>query len=338
MEHQIEDLLEHWLPLADDAWVLAVITAIQGSAYRKPGAMMLFHEFGQEAGILSGGCLESDLRRHAQHAMQTKQVMCVTYDASDESDASYRLGCGGIVDIMLIPLLKENHDLGLIELVQAFRHGQSGFYQLPLVKSGTDARQYHATFHPEAVAPFPASDFVRTGVFTQGEIQSLIVPLRPRFQLGIFGGGIDAKPIAAMAHTLGWQVTVFDSRTAYARAADFPHAHIVKLSAGELTANHIAQLDCAVVMNHNLGLDAAALKAIQAHPLAYVALLGPAHRRDKVLGMAELSVDSFSGVFSAPAGLALGGELPSAIALSILAQCHGVLHGATLKHLDEIMR
>ena len=112
----------------------------------------------------------------------------------------------------------------------------------------------------------------------------------------------------------------------------------MKLTTGELTANHIAQLDCAVVMNHNLGLDAAALKVIQAHPLAYVALLGPAHRRDKVLGMAGLSTESFSGVFSAPAGLALGGELPSAVALSILAQCHGVLHGATLQHLDEIMR
>lgn len=338
MDHQIEDLLEHWLPLADDAWVLAVITQIQGSAYRKPGAMMLFHEFGQGVGMLSGGCLEADLRRHAQKAMQTKQVTCVTYDASDESDASYRLGCGGIVDIMLIPLLKENHDLGLIELVQAFRHGRSGFYQLPLVKAGTDARQYQAAFYPEALKPFPASDFVRTGVFTQEAGESLIIPLRPRFHLGIFGGGIDAKPIAAMAHTLGWQVTVFDGRTAYARAADFPHAHVVKLAAGELTANHIAQLDCAVVMNHNLGLDAAALKVIQAHPLAYVALLGPAHRRDKVLGMAGLSTESFSGVFSAPAGLALGGELPSAVALSILAQCHGVLHGATLKHLDEIMR
>jgi len=177
MDHQIEDLLEHWLPLADDAWVLAVITQIQGSAYRKPGAMMLFHEFGQGVGMLSGGCLEADLRRHAQKAMQTKQVTCVTYDASDESDASYRLGCGGIVDIMLIPLLKENHDLGLVELVQAFRHGRSGFYQLPLVKAGTDARQYQAAFYPEALTPFPASDFVRTGVFTQEAGESLIIPL-----------------------------------------------------------------------------------------------------------------------------------------------------------------
>lgn len=70
-------------------------------------------------------------------------------------------------------------------------------------------------------------------------------------------------------------MTVCDSRTAYARAVDFPYAHVVKLGTGDLSANHIAQLDCAVVMHHNLTLDAAALKAIQAHPLAYVALLAP---------------------------------------------------------------
>ncbi|MDH1469855.1 XdhC/CoxI family protein [Shewanella sp. GD03713] len=336
MDHQMEDLLEHWLPLADDAWVLAVITHIQGSSYRKPGAMMLFHEFGQGAGILSGGCLEADLRRHAQQAMQSQQIACVTYDATDESDASYRLGCGGKVDIMLIPLLKENHDLGLVDIVQAFRKGQSGYYQLPLAPAGSDARSYAAQFYPAQSAPFPTADFPKAGILSQPEGEALIIPLRPRFHLGIFGGGIDAKPVATIAHSLGWQVSVFDTRTAYARSADFPHAHIVKQSVHEASAL-VASLDCAVVMHHNLNLDAVALKAIQPFDLKYIALLGPAHRRDKVLEMAELSTDSFNGFFSAPAGLALGGELPSAIALSILAQCHGVLHGAPCSILDGIM-
>ncbi|MFV0594242.1 XdhC family protein [Shewanella sp.] len=336
MVQQIEDLLEHWLPLADDAWVLAVITHIQGSSYRKPGAMMLFHEFGQGAGILSGGCLEADLRRHAQQAMQSQQIVRVTYDATDESDASYRLGCGGKVDIMLIPLLKENHDLGLVDIVQAFRKGQTGCYQLPLVPAGSDARSYTAQFYPADSAPFSSADFTKARILSAHEGDSLIIPLRPRFHLGIFGGGIDAKPVAAIAHSLGWQVSVFDSRTAYARSADFPHAHIIKQSVNEATTL-VASLDCAVVMHHNLNLDAAALKAIQPFDLKYVGLLGPTHRRDKVLAMAELNTDSFSGFFSAPAGLALGGELPSAIALSILAQCHGVLHGAAFSSLDGMM-
>lgn len=391
MQHHIEDLLEHWLPLADDAWVLAVITSIQGSAYRKVGAMMLFHEFGQGAGILSGGCLEVDLRRHAQQAMQTQKLKRVIYDASDDADASYRLGCGGIVEIMLIPLLKENHDLSLGELANAFRAGEGGYYQLPIYDDGYDARDYraqffktdnmragsarsHHTFTNDGVVdgpkldgirrrrvnldsisvdlasitllPFSASDFPKAGMLmpatSENNVsspvqQSLIIPLRPRYHLAIFGGGMDAQPLAQIAHSLGWQVTVVDGRSAMARAADFPQAHIIKQPLTALSATTLAQFDCAVVMHHHLALDAEALTLLKPYSLVYIGLLGPAHRRDKVLAMAELNTEDFAGALSAPAGLALGGELPSAIALSILAQCHGVLHGASMAKLDGIM-
>ena len=53
--------------------------------------------------------------------------------------------------------------------------------------------------------------------------------------------------------------------------------------------------------------------------------------------MAELSLKDFSGYFSAPAGLALGGELPGSVALSILSQCHGVLYNSKLTSLDSVM-
>lgn len=43
MSHHIEDILSHWQSEPTDDWVLAVITRVQGSSYRKPGAMMLFH-------------------------------------------------------------------------------------------------------------------------------------------------------------------------------------------------------------------------------------------------------------------------------------------------------
>lgn len=392
MQHHIENLLEHWLPLADDAWVLAVITSIQGSAYRKVGAMMLFHEFGQGAGILSGGCLEVDLRRHAQQAMQTQKLKRVVYDASDDADASYRLGCGGIVEIMLIPLLKENHDLSLGELANAFRAGEGGYYQLPIHADGFDARDYRAQFfkaddmrvgsagvyntrvnygsadelkgdgiRQDSVSldrmtsdsasakllPFSARDFPKAGMLmhvskdnnvSSPAQQSLIIPLRPRFHLAILGGGMDAQPLAQIAHSLGWQVSVVDGRSAMARAADFPQAHIIKQPLTALSATTLAQFDCAVVMHHHLALDAEALTVLKPYSLAYIGLLGPAHRRDKVLAMAELNIEDFAGALSAPAGLALGGELPSAIALSILAQCHGVLHGASMTKLDGIMR
>ncbi|WP_392341207.1 XdhC family protein [uncultured Shewanella sp.] len=96
MVQHLVDLLDTWLPSYQEDWVLAVLTQVQGSSYRKPGAIMLFHPMGKSLGMLSGGCLEADLRRHAQRAIQTQQVIQLTYDATDESDTSYQLGCGGI--------------------------------------------------------------------------------------------------------------------------------------------------------------------------------------------------------------------------------------------------
>lgn len=41
--------------------VLATIVQVEGSAYRKAGASMLFKKNGERIGLLSGGCVEEDL-------------------------------------------------------------------------------------------------------------------------------------------------------------------------------------------------------------------------------------------------------------------------------------
>ena len=51
--------------------VLATIIETIGSTYRKPGAQMLIARDGQAAGLLSGGCAESDLIERAQRVFAT---------------------------------------------------------------------------------------------------------------------------------------------------------------------------------------------------------------------------------------------------------------------------
>ena len=50
----------------DGALVLGTVIAVEGSTYRKPGAMMLIAADGSHHGLISGGCLESDLAQHAK--------------------------------------------------------------------------------------------------------------------------------------------------------------------------------------------------------------------------------------------------------------------------------
>ncbi|MBL4814316.1 MAG: XdhC family protein [Shewanella sp.] len=338
MSHHIEDILSHWQSEPTDDWVLAVITRVQGSSYRKPGAMMLFHPLGRVIGMLSGGCLEGDLRRHAQMAIQERQAMLVQYDASDETDASYHLGCGGIVDLMLVPLSRDNHYLHFHQLAEQLHKGEPFFYQLTLPRRDTDLANVSAKIVEYCDAAFSVNDFTRAGIL-QTDRNELVVPMRPRFRIAIFGGGLDAQPMVSMALTLGWQVDLIDERASYARNYDFPGAKIFKHSIDDLPDNFADNLDGIIIMQHNLELDAKALVfASQASDkIKYVALLGPAHRRDKVLEKAGLALADFSCQFAAPAGIALGGELPESVALSILSQCHGVFHEAKQVSLDKVM-
>ncbi|MCL1065248.1 XdhC family protein [Shewanella olleyana] len=344
MAHHLLSLLDIWAEKPQLEWALAVITSVEGSSYRKPGAIMLFDPLGKTLGMLSGGCLEADLRRHAQQAIQSQQVLHLTYDATDENDTSYQLGCGGLVNIMMVPLLADNHYLGLPELHQQLTRGYQGSFQLSLNDNGSHAGEMSGKFiASDATESDQRRDLPKkTQQVTISDKAFLSIPVRAPFQLGIFGGGLDAQPLAAMAAQLDWKVTVFDSRSAYARSYDFPAAKINKTPLTQLKTDELTHLDAAVVMNHNLDLDSDALKALQPTNINYIALLGPGHRRDKVFDLAELSEQDFSGFFSAPAGLALGGELPSSVALSILSQCHGVLHHQIdkqdeLSRLDKVM-
>ncbi|MGX9462785.1 XdhC family protein [Shewanella sp. A14] len=338
MIQHLVDLLDSWLPTYQEDWVIAILTQVQGSSYRKPGAIMLFHPMGKSLGMLSGGCLEADLRRHAQRAIQTQQVIQLTYDATDESDTSYQLGCGGIVNIMMVSLNKANNYLGLLHVHDALMRGDNGIYQLNIAGDGVPSHQLSGQFIEQTNhSTTPITLNSKTQKVTDQDCTLLQIPLRPPVHIGIFGGGLDAKPVAQIAQTMGWKVTIFDERTAYARTYDFPGCQIIKQPTANVASNILVDLDAAFLMSHNLQIDAKTLKVLQALPLAYISLLGPAHRRDKVLAMAELSLNDFSGYFSAPAGLALGGELPGSVALSMLSQCHGVLYNSKLTSLDTVM-
>ncbi len=50
--------------------VLATIIATQGSVYRKEGARCLIHPDGRITGVISGGCVATDLHDYALRALE----------------------------------------------------------------------------------------------------------------------------------------------------------------------------------------------------------------------------------------------------------------------------
>ena len=325
MNH-LSHLLNLWHEQRDaHRWVLGTVYRTQGPAYRKAGAMMLFNDLGQQYGLLSGGCLETELHQQAARVTQSQKAVTLCYDGSDEDDLSFQLGigCGGTVHILLQAITPENNYLGLISVHERLKQHQfSEFWQRIPDQGETETkviRQYRAPYCKQS------------RLQTINAQTWLVSSIRPVEHLLVAGGGTDARPLVALASQLGWEVTLWDSRPANARRDYFPSAaNILRCNALDLPdQNGLKHCDAAVVMTHNLQMDADALSALQHLPaLRYLALLGPQTRKQQVLSLAGLSESQVKTPIAGPAGLALGGELPESIALSILAECHAVLHQA----------
>src|SRR5450755_254118 len=103
LDTSLEALLQH----APDsrARILATVVATAGSTYRKPGARMLIFDDGSYMGLLSGGCLESDLLSHAAEVLQSGIPRAVEYDMRGPDDVLFGIGagCEGAMRILLEP-------------------------------------------------------------------------------------------------------------------------------------------------------------------------------------------------------------------------------------------
>jgi xanthine/CO dehydrogenase XdhC/CoxF family maturation factor len=155
----------------------------------------------------------------------------------------------------------------------------------------------------------------------------------PPLALTVFGAGDDARPLVRLAKELGWYVTVADPRPAYATAERFPQAdrRIVAPAAGLARSAVLEPGAAAVVMTHHYVHDVPVLRALLERPPAYVGLLGPKQRGERIL--ADLAREGVLpsaetlARFHSPVGLDLGAETPDEVALSIIAEIQAALAG-----------
>jgi xanthine/CO dehydrogenase XdhC/CoxF family maturation factor len=325
---------------------LATVVATEGSTYRKPGARMLIDSEGASCGLLSGGCLEGDLAEHARAVISGGTARLVEYDlrSSDDLIWGLGLGCEGAMRILLQRLSPDDGyaPLNYIAHAQASRQAlafatvvRSNFPAWPAGRTlFADGEAHDLIAHPLAAR---IRDVLQ-GKETSGLLEVTagnanvtafvdVLDLPPR--LLILGAGPDAAPVVSASHALGWSVTLFDHRPAYAVGEHFPQAERVVLgSADELSGLlALSNFDAAVVMSHHLIADRAYLRQLAATTLRYIGLLGPAPRRHRLLADLGASAQGLKGRLYGPVGLDIGARTPEAIAVAIVAEIHAVLCG-----------
>ncbi|WDE02490.1 XdhC family protein [Thalassomonas actiniarum] len=339
MSNQLSHLLTQWHAKKDQGeWVLGTIYDHQGPCYRKAGAMMLFNSFGQQFGMLSGGCLESDIAKNARKVMQSGQSLLLCYDGSDEDDLSFQLGigCGGTLYIMLQLINADNHYLELTRVFDALKARQTGIYHQKIPDNGEPDQ---ASFELAAFADKNSQAKLVSRKQKNEISQWLATPVVAEPHILVAGGGFDARPVVEIAYQLGWRVSLWDPRPANARKEYFLKARNI-ISGGEQALSSFVQanqLDAAVVMTHNINLDAKAMTALLPSSISYLALLGPTHRKLQVLEQAKLAPEQLPFPLAGPAGLDIGAELPESIALAILSECHASLKQKTAKSISGVL-
>ena len=94
-----------------ESLVLGTVVDTQGSTYSKIGDLMLIDANGVGCGMLSGGCLESDLAARAQVVLESGAEQTVTYNLASADDDVWGLGigCDGSMTIGLRALTPDNN-------------------------------------------------------------------------------------------------------------------------------------------------------------------------------------------------------------------------------------
>jgi xanthine/CO dehydrogenase XdhC/CoxF family maturation factor len=333
--------------------VLATVVRTDGSTYTKPGAHLLLAGDGEYAGLLSGGCFETDLAEHGRAVFATGGAKLVRYDLRESNDPVFGLGsgCEGAMEILLQRLDAPGDWQPMTRLAAAW-HAQRGTALLLIVNSADPAwppgavifGDDGASFGADATAGAPLTSLRalakrlsherRTQWLPQAvpgiDVLALVQP-RP-VQLLLLGAGPDAQPVAELAAFLGWRATVIDHRSHYARAERFPDAAMV-LDGGPpaltrlLTTAVSPAWDAAIIMSHHMITDLGYLQAIARSDVPYIGLLGPKARSQRLLADLGADVSRLAPRLRAPVGLDLGAATPEAIALSIVAEIHAAIAG-----------
>jgi xanthine/CO dehydrogenase XdhC/CoxF family maturation factor len=160
--------------------------------------------------------------------------------------------------------------------------------------------------------------------FMEGR-QVFVETLTPAVRLLIFGAGQDAIPLVGLAKYFGWQVSVFDGRSHYARREKFPEADTVSVWV-KGTPPTIDHWTAAVIMTHSYSQDLEVLRELAPLRLRYLGLLGPHKRTAQLLADTGIESEAPAGIHS-PTGLDIGADGPHQVALAILAEIQAALNG-----------
>jgi xanthine/CO dehydrogenase XdhC/CoxF family maturation factor len=329
-----------------EAMVLVTVYETLGSTYSKAGSRMLIAAGGDSQGLVSGGCLEGDLAERARTVLATNLPATLTYDLRDEAEELFGLGigCNGLISVLLQPLGPDNGYEPMATIAEVLLGNQVGGLATVLesrvtaVSAGAAVVRIGGTTRgfglPDHVIPALAAGCLAAIEQRQASLVAdpagfsvLYAPLIPVPRVLVLGAGLDAVPLVNVLAELGWRVTLADHRPAYLARQGFSRADAKHEVRPEMLASELelADFDAIVVMSHHLATDRKYLQQLAQTEIAYIGLLGPPARKQRLLN--ELAADGarLAARLRGPVGIDISADTAESIAVSIAAEIQSVL-------------
>jgi xanthine dehydrogenase accessory factor len=318
------------------AFTLCLVVHTSGSTYRKAGAMALVAGDGVRHGVISGGCLESDLEMAAAGALTERRPRLVVFDTNRDDDVIFGSGsgCRGRMQVLLLPVASGARHPLCDALLSAERAHE--LLTVALVTHGAGLGGGFVWWAGSEVAVAPSIESVRAlkacaaGEYTLADRSTCaLLLIKPSPRIMLVGAGPESPALISLAAQLGWHVTICDHREQLLRrqAAGAERA-IYGRPASALAQVDDRSFDACIVMTHTAANDREALSALATGSVPFIGLLGPAERRDELLRELDASASAaLRGRLHAPVGIRLGGHGPEVLALSVCAELQRFLAG-----------
>jgi xanthine dehydrogenase accessory factor len=338
--------------------VLATVTAVEGSAYRRPGAKMLLDPEGGGAGSITAGCLEDEVRALASDVLDAGEPRVETWDLTGDDDVwGLGVGCNGVITVLLEPLdgtyrpvvdaRLAGEPIGVATVVGSAGDAPASLGDRAYYRPGEgygdglpDAVRDALVDSTETLVADGGGETLAVDL-ADGTVEVFVEGIRPPPELVVFGSGHDVGPVVELAKLVDFRVTVVPFRGGHADSGRFPRADAVTSASPRDVADLREWHDdaYAVVMSHNFLDDRIALEELLETPVPYVGLMGPQERfaemREALAEDGRTLTEAELDRIYTPIGLSLGGDSPYRIAYSIVAEVLAVANDRTPGHLSD---
>ena len=329
---------------------LATVVRVEGSSYRRTGARMLVVDDGTWVGGISGGCLEGDALKKARLAIARSKPSLVTYDTTEDDahQIGVGLGCNGIIDVLLTPVLPGDprNPISVLQEVVADRRQTNVMLTITKLQGDLNGfemgniiryadRESLRELGDESLAERLEQEIRLVIENSKTAALALVLDdgrefevfaefLAPELHVIIMGHQYDVFPLAKVIKEAGWRATIVANPQKIHREVAILVSAVVPPES--FSSEMIDDYSAVILMSHDYKTDKNNLPLVLNAP--YIGLLGPRVRAEKIF--AELHEEGIiippetgERIF-APIGLDIGAITPEEIALSMVAEIRAV--------------